>query len=139
MIGFIKRFFVIKMRRFKLSIQAHFVTKKQKTKCYSNSTHLFFPRQHLVQMLPWQDKKRPCVYLGKVEVECGNTASLMSGSPVARTREIDFQVVLYMYVNFIIFNTADTYMAKHLCTDSVVCFQEVLLLSGLPPSDWLPS
>ena len=48
-------------------------------------------------MLPRQDECCPRLYPGKDEVECGNTASLTSGGPAARMREMGqyFQAVLY--------------------------------------------
>ena len=76
------------------------VAKKQKTKCYSSWTRLYNRGNTSSKMLPRQDECCPRLYLGKDEVECGNTASLTRGGPAARTREMGqyFQAVLY--VNF---------------------------------------
>ena len=52
-------------------------------------------------MLPRQDECCPRFYLGKDEVECGNTASMTRGGPAVRTRQMGqyFQAVLYTGVS----------------------------------------
>ena len=67
-------------------------------KCYSNWTRLYYRGNTSSKMLPRQDECCPRFYLGKDEVECGNTASMTRGGPAVRTRQMGqyFQAVLYL-------------------------------------------
>ena len=93
------------------------VAKKQKTKCYSSWTRLYNRGNTSSKMLPRQDECCPRLYLGKDEVECGNTASLTRGGPAARTREMGqyFQAVLYYAVSSMSWNHI---IFQLICTDS---------------------
>ena len=56
----------------------------KETKCYSIWARLKYRGNTLSKPLSWPDECRPRFYLGKDEVGCGNTPSLMHGSPAAR-------------------------------------------------------
>ena len=94
MIGFIKCYFAMKMQRFKHALSRR---NSLERKCYSNSMRLYYQGNTSSKMLPRQDECLPRFYLGKDEVECGNTASMTRGGPAVRTRQMGqyFQVVLY--------------------------------------------
>ena len=98
------------------------VAKKQKTKCYSSWTRLYNRGNTSSKMLPRQDECCPRLYLGKDEVECGNTASLTRGGPAARTREMGqyFQAVLYQALSSK-YNTSKAPQGKKV-SHSINCF-----------------
>ena len=84
MIGFIQCFFGWKCRDSRPRIQARFVVKKQETKCYLNWTCLYYRGNTTSKTLPQQDEYHLWIYLRKDKFECGNTASVMRGGPVAK-------------------------------------------------------
>ena len=85
MIGFTKFYFAMKIQRFKHALSRR---NSLERKCYSNWTRLYYRGNTSSKMLPRQDECRPWFYLGKDEVECGNTASMKRGGPAVRTRQI---------------------------------------------------
>ena len=98
MIGFIQCFFAMKMWRFKTEHSSTLCGEETawKKKCYSNWTRLYYRGNTSSKMLLRRDECRPRFYLGKDEVECGNTASMTRGGPAVRTRQMGqyFQAVL---------------------------------------------
>ena len=110
------------------------VAKKQKTKCYSSWTRLYNRGNTSSKMLPRQDECCPRLYLGKDEVECGNTASLTRGGPAARTREMGqyFQAVLYVFTLPGEFWVSLCYLALNIVTETKKGQPETILSRSEP-------